>query len=923
MTVALSPEQEHVVSYRGGHLQVIACAGSGKTEAISRRIAALVGESVAPDSIVAFTFTERAAEELKARIVLRVAEQLGEETKGRLSSMFVGTIHGYCLRLLQSYVPKYGDYDVLDPNQHAALLSREHKRLNLASLGIGGHWQPIRDFMETVDVISNELIQPEQLDGSPLGTVYREYLATLDRFHFLTFGRIIHLAVDSLFSSPKILANVRNGLTHLVVDEFQDINPAQDALIRLLGADPVHVCVVGDDDQSIYQWRGSDISSIQGFQRRFAGATSVTLATNRRSRKQIVECAATFATLITPRLSKQMLPNREPAEHAVTVWSAETPEDEAATIAATIERLHGEGLAYRDIAVLFRSVRTSAPLLIDALRDRNIPYTCGGRTGLFLQPEIAFFGRIYVWLVDGEWRDPGYGQQSVAVTIDDLVATCQSVFNPPQSETTIRRLLEDWKRVVKAESKSADLITDFYEVLRSLGVHSWSIDDPQQAARLGALARFSSILADFEHVTRRGRWVEADGNRVFTGGQDRGIYYYQRLANFVQHFARDAYEEFEGEEGPELDAVDIVTVHAAKGLEWPVVFIPALQNRRFPSSMSGRAKDWIIPIEVLPQATRFRYEGSDSEERRLFYVGMTRARNAIYLSCFERQKVKSPPSRFLTDLVGNNIPHMDVLPLPSIDRAAQKDARSSLTVSFSSLAAFEDCGHQFRLSESFGFQRQIVSQLGYGKAIHHVLRRIADDAKATGRIPSIDEALKLVESELYLPFANRTNAEVMTKAAARLIEKYLVSFRDDLKRVWATERSFELHLPDAIVAGRSDVILSHHNGAPDSLAIVDYKTFNDSQRDTVFELQLQVYAAAGRAEGIGVDAALLHHLVDGRRTPVDISPEATVRVLSRVNGLVEDLRLRQFVPKPETKKCKDCDFKRICPHAPADPWLDG
>ena len=118
------------------------------------------------------------------------------------------------------------------------------------------------------------------------------------------------------------------------------------------------------------------------------------------------------------------------------------------------------------------------------------------------------------------------------------------------------------------------------------------------------------------------------------------------------------------------------------------------------------------------------------------------------------------------------------------------------------------------------------------------------------------------------------------------------------------------------------MILSHHNGVPDSLAIVDYKTVKDSERDAMFEFQLQVYAVAGRAEGIGIDAALLHHLIDGRRTPVDISPATTTAVLARVNGLVDGLRLRQFSAKPESKKCKGCDFRRICKHAPIDPGVD-
>src|SRR5206468_2878851 len=215
------------------------------TESISRRIASLIAEGAEPGSIVAFTFTERAADELKERITRRVGEGMGATYLDRLGPMFVGTIHAYCFRLLQDHVPHYGNYDVLDEHRHAGILSREYRNLGLHKLG-DQHWRPIRDWMRTVDVIGNELIDPAILAGTPVGDVYEAYRAMLDRYHCLTFGLIIQSAVESL-QSPAIYARVRAPLRYLVVDEYQDINPAQERLIELLAAPPVQLCVVGDD----------------------------------------------------------------------------------------------------------------------------------------------------------------------------------------------------------------------------------------------------------------------------------------------------------------------------------------------------------------------------------------------------------------------------------------------------------------------------------------------------------------------------------------------------------------------------------------------------------------------------------------------------------------------------------------------------
>jgi len=186
-----------------------------------------------------------------------------------------------------------------------------------------------------------------------------------------------------------------------VVDEYQDINPAQERLIERLSSPPVELCVVGDDDQCIYQWRGSDVTAIQALKTKRRKVHDEKLEENRRCRPQIIAAANAFARAIPGRLEKEMKPVRPAGSTEIVCWSAGTPEEEAERIADTIARLHAAGHPYADIGVLFRSVRTSAPPLIEALESRGIPVACGGRTGLFLQPEINLFGKMFAWFVGG------------------------------------------------------------------------------------------------------------------------------------------------------------------------------------------------------------------------------------------------------------------------------------------------------------------------------------------------------------------------------------------------------------------------------------------------------------------------------------------------------------------------------------------
>jgi DNA helicase-2/ATP-dependent DNA helicase PcrA len=915
-TMDLSPEQQRVVDHRDGHLQVIACAGSGKTESISRRVAHLIAEGAEPSSIVAFTFTDRAATELKECIVRRVKELMGAGVLDRLGPMFVGTIHSYCFKLLQDHVPEYGNYDVLDEHRQAGLLSREHTRLGLDRLG-AQHWQPIRDFARNVDVIDNELIEPAQLIGQPLGDCLIRYRDTLTRYRFLTFGQIIRLAVEAL-DRPTVFDAVHGPLRHLIVDEYQDINPAQEALIELLGQAPVQVCVVGDDDQSIYQWRGSDISNILTFTSRCAPVSTRPLATNRRSRPQIVAAANGFATSIQQRLAKAMTPARETQGPGVVCWRAETEDGEADVIASTIAQLHGRGFRYADIGVLYRSVRTSATPLIDALRDRRIPVRCAGRTGLFLQPEIRVLAQTYAWLLDFDWKVERYATAQ-PVQLDPLLTEYRSVFGGGREIAGLEQYLRDWKSTVPDNQRPVNLVGDYYRLLRVLAIQELNPDDPNDSARLGALGRFSEVLADFESVTRRGRHDE-NGQRVYRGGTDRGRSYYQRLYNYLQHYALDAYEEFEGEESVELDAVDVLTVHQAKGLEWPIVFAPCLVEGRFPSRYAGQPQQWLLPDAVFPADVRARYEGGDNEERRLFYVAMTRAREVLYLSRFERRKNRFRPSPFLLEMAGGDPARRSDLPLADPSAVQTPDELPALAVSFSELAAYEDCPLRYRFSQVLGFQPQLAVELGYGRAIHHVLRHIAELARELGRVPTRDEVRGILDNAFYLPFANRPAYAQLYAAAERLIDRYLTDYSHDLLRVWATERPFELHLEGGTLSGRADLILDEEGGKIDSLAIVDYKTATDERGDDFFAFQLAIYSSAARGEGLTVEAAYLHQLKEGTRQSVGIDDAVTAQARSRATDLVAGVRSASYPHRPDRAKCRRCDVRAVCRHAACSRW---
>lgn len=888
----------------GSHIEIIASAGSGKTETVSQRVARLVAEGTLPSEIVAFTFTKRAAEELKERIRERVLHFAGEDRANQLGNMYVGTIHGFCFQLLSRFVTKYETYQVVDENQFEAFVLRYANKLNAKQFGGGKLFTGIRRIIENVQVFENEMLDFEDLPED-FSAVLRNLYQYLENHKVLTYGLQINEAVKAL-EDPEVRAVIGGAIKHLIVDEYQDVNPAQERLIQLL-AKPIgqaDLVVVGDDDQAIYQWRGSTVANITTFASRYEGVAKLELLTNRRSRPAIVRLADTFAKSIPGRLEKTMEPARELNGPAVDiVMDYATEEEEAIDIADSIVKLVSKGYAYSDIAILVRA-STSYKALIIALESRNIPIKPGGRLGLFEMPDADFLGRVFVWFANRDWKISRWSQEFESVTLESLIEKATSLYSlDAKGVANLKVLLEGLKKEVGTDTRRLSLVGFVYRIMQVVGVEKWDQALPVTSARLGTIARFAQFIADYEGMYRLSRLNDDGSGQV--GASDQGEYFFSNLAGLLENSAKGSYKDHEGEDDIVLDAVDMLTVHAAKGLEWPIVFIPSLTAKRFPSSQNGKKNDWIIPRELFDAE---RYEGTDQDERRLFYVAVTRAREWVSLTAHQKVKTQTvAASPYIQEVKAT---FDEKLSYPE-DWANGQVVISEdlLQITYSELAEYLNCGMSFWLRNRLGFPPEIVEAIGYGNAVHHLMRLIAEESTKRGRPLGESDVDRLLATEFFLPFAGKTLSENFRVSAKKIISKYLDEYGQELSHVWETERPFELAVPGAIISGRADVIIDKGIPGQESLSLLDYKT---GVGDQDFSLQLQIYAEAGQREGLTIKDAYVHDMKDAERITVDITDSARQRAISIAAEAAAGIKNRDFEAKPSKSKCGMCDVRAIC-----------
>lgn len=786
----------------------------------------------------------------------------------------------------------YGNYDVLDENQEMAFLLRHGWSLGLGPRSklakTSNYSQNCLAFLNSVSVVFDELIDIADLAGhnSDFAEKFQEYEALLDDHKLLTFGRMIRLAVNGLKSKPEAIRKYK----HLVVDEYQDINRAQEQLIKLL-AQRMTCTVVGDPRQCIYQWRGSDPTCFDRFVSDFPAET-VEISENRRSGKAIVDAGNSVAKKFEePQLRGPMMAVRKRSDTlfggTALYVEHETSEDEARWIAEQIAQMVPTVCNYEEIAILLRSVSTSAPPIIEELKKRNIPYLVGGKVGLFKRDEAQAVGRIFAWCADadGFWQTDPYNQQSREQG-DTILSRAIALWPGRAVETDLR----EFKGAIRS-GRYKDLTNAYQELLILLGFLDWDPLETQVAARMANLGRFNTLLTDFESAKRRG------GRRPNWPSDLKDLCWYMNT------YAMGAYEEQPAEDLRGQPAIQVMTVHQAKGLEWPVVFIPALTNRRFPSANTGHPRSWLLSDALFD--TR-RYEGSINEERKLFYVATTRARDGLCISRFRRtNKNASGPSQFLTEI---GIPRQITPQSPflrEIDRKAA-DEDEIVTYSATEIIEYLRCPQFYRLRNLWGYQPSLAQELGFGKSLHHVLRVLSERAKSGGE--PLDDLDAVLDSDFHLPFAPAGTKTALQKTAKEKLENYIKNHLDEMKAVEEVEARLEFQLTKkATVTGRVDVIIGQHG----ERELRDYKTSDDSRSVDEAGLQLRLYALGLDKLGQSVASASIAAIMEGELTPVDVSTTSLQQAENSAAQAISGILSGQFIGRP-CAFCKQCDYKSIC-----------
>jgi DNA helicase-2/ATP-dependent DNA helicase PcrA len=950
--------QRRAVEHPAERLQILACAGSGKTEVLAQRaVRLLVEERADPAAIIAFTFTEKAAAELKERIELRASEhdERFRELPPVGRGMFIGTTHSWALRALQELGGAYETMDGLTTEQEWALLHRVGRRLGIVDLYAELERKAtdrvaiapsIGVFLRSAEVVHNERVDREELArrAPKFAAVLARYEALLHEMRLLPFRLMINHAVDELAENGRLRERLAGSLAHVVVDEVQDFNPAQDELLAKLGELGPTLTIVGDDDQAIYQWRGGDVSLFIDFVKRHAGTELVPLGENHRSRPEIVDFARHLVDGLDKRQKKPLESARKAADAgAVEIAVGADAAAEAKAIVDRISTLVAEGFEPGEIAVLYRSVRTSAAPLVDELRQRGIPVAVIGRTSLLARAEMALIAHLFVHWAGGTWY-PNPQFEPEHVTRESLLAEIQAVTGMGRQEAsrTLARLVEVGAAV--RTTGVDDSVPLFNRILSILDLPGSS--DTARWNEIG-LGRMSELLTEFDHAVRRAMpesfyrglsGAEADEAKEDTAlaadreqrphqilGATRGEVYLMRLKAFLEEFAGRAAEETPDSSPEAANAVQIMTVHQAKGLEFPVVFVPSLIEGRFPSSLTGTPQQWYVPPDLFD---RERYEGRMDDEARLLYVALTRAKELLVVSWFERHKVQAAsPSPFilgpLREALGDALKLSGAAPTLPL---ATSGGEELLDIDFSSLATYDECGYRYWLRHVCGFQPPLVPELGFGNLLHHVIADLARKAAAGAEVDENDVEPIVAES-FYLPFAGPIPAANLKEAIRRRTKTYVVRHGDELRRTIRPEATFEVPLANARLRGRVDLMLRAEGGAENEVELIDFKTSENRPPTELHQNQLRLYAAATERLGFKPTSLAIHDLEDeeGGRIPVEHDDTATEAFAARLEGWAEGIRGGNFDAVAEERRqevCIGCDFNRFCRYAPEDLWED-
>lgn len=663
----LNPPQKKAVEHTEGPLLILAGAGSGKTRVITYRIANLIfNKGISPSNILAVTFTNKAAEEMKERIA-KVSDSVSRDVQSgsgsQITGLWIGTFHSICLRLLRRHGSVLGfrnDFYIYDKSDQMDLVRECVKELN-----INDEIYPVNSLSNRVSHLKNRLVTPDEFAKTSKGfgmddkalKVYRLYQEKLVSRHAMDFDDLIMKCVELLETNEEICRKYQEAFQYVLVDEYQDTNAAQYKLIRRLTDKYQNLCVVGDDDQSIYRFRGAELQNILSFEADFPSATVIRLEQNYRSTTSILDIAGTVIERNAGRHVKKLWtenPEGEPVDYHRT----DDEREEAKYVARCIRSAMKNGRKGRDIAILYRT-NAQSRILEEIMIESGIPYIIVGGLKFYERREIK-----------------------------DIMAYVKASLHP-EDDINLRRIINVPHRGIGAVTlKSVEEYAGASHASLYDGVLKLSADNPRLKVFADIMERLRGIVLELSPSEFVKSLFEISGYLESLKKDEKGE---DRIENVMELLAAvKRYEErmpgmdlcgfldeaslFSSSDDPELkssDNVALMTLHSAKGLEFPVVFITGLEEG------------------MLPHAGSMDNTEAIEEERRLCYVGITRAREKLFITSAKRRNIfgqlmERTESRFIRDIRGNRKIRIEIDNPPMYNRPVYRDNINSPRVS---------CGH--------------------------------------------------------------------------------------------------------------------------------------------------------------------------------------------------------------------------------------
>ena len=964
----LNSAQKRAIEHGDGPLLVIAGAGTGKTRVITERIRSLFerDNSLLGENILALTYTIKAAGEM----LRRVRKTCGQRADG----ITVSTFHGFCEAILKEARPERRP---IAPVDHWILLRRNMRRLQLEKYRrLAEPGQFLTDFIAFFSRCQDELVSAEQYqeyaDGcaarleaerqqvdeetdrerleevqkqQEIARAYQASEELLREKNLVALNGLITEAVKLLQDDAALRERMQTRFRHILVDEFQDTNIAQLRLLELLTAWPRNIVAVGDNDQAIYRFRGASFGSFKLFLERFAGWKEgqdstpfrVLLKENYRSTPNILRVATQVIAQNETSAdfpSKVLEPSKAEGDR-VRIAELATAEEEALWVAAQIERGHKAGKRWGDFATLYRQ-HVHRDLLVEELVRRKIPFVIS-RLSILEHPLV---------------RDVLAYLRLIARPYDDV--SCARALAAPAWVLDPRDLIRLAERARKERKAIYDLLQppqawlplearhdSLPELLEFLGT--------QRKAMWGRTAR--EILHDLME------WLEIQAR---ASGPDQK--YIRRLSAFAKEweaksetrklpefleyldYYQQANETIALDDEAPSDAVQLMTAHGAKGLEFPQVFVLRVNNRCFPAS--ERSPLFTFPLELMKEELP-RGDFHTQEERRLFYVALTRAEEKLTLTTLTEKRGKVPT--FIEDiLMDPAVKRRDVLQmapkvlLPVAEQkkhlaegpqrllfAAQGPARifsriadwaeayhppapEPLTLSPSSVMNYRACPQQFLFEKMWSIEGEARATLTFGRVIHATIRRAVAELKKGNQLP-FEEVQRIYETEWSaIGYEDDYQQEEYKKDGLQQLKTFYEAMVEAPPEILAQEKTFELPFENNVVMkGRIDQINSL--GRKD-VEIVDYKT-GKARKDSEAskDLQLSIYAiAAEEIFELNPVRLVFHYLQDNKRQATTRTAKQLKEAQRIVQETAAEIRAGEFRAKPGFH-CRSCSYRPICP----------